>query len=583
VLLALAVLSLGGCGSCGSKSEKDAGADAADALTPIPAPAGHVGDFFVANPGATWTKVRSTLGQPALFLPQSFGALATVLIGLPITLSAEVDEAVAVVGAAARHGRGPLQGAVAIHVKAGDRFVDQVTRGQGARFNATLDPATRITLLTDKIAPESQKVALGVLGNYLILAQKTADLYALGPYVVRTLGAAAAPKEDVVVDVPERALAGSVREAVRALRDEVASAAVTVLPITGMLDTASELLGDSQGARFVVSFEADGVHGRGTLTPTVGGGAGSKVLADLAVGDARPILDLPDTTTAALLWREGATTRAENVPNQAEGLARLLGAEVTAEEKAAISSALRAEAAARGDWQAIGVAFNGTGPTAVVRAPVTDPDQMRKALKQLVDLAALPSVKKALTTLGIKLVVEKAVVENLTAEVTRVRLARADEGDVGAPSDAKAKTDPKPRVGDKKPVTAPRGETPKAVDLLYFVDGAGVFAAAGFDPKDSLRALTKAPAGPNLASIAPMASMLSVVGNEAAFVLVADLLRINAMTSGTVPPSTPMPLVLAAGRSGASGTAQLWGRFDVPTRVVEEVVAELMRRKTSGP
>jgi hypothetical protein len=573
VLLALVLLPVGACGSCGSKpSGVDAG-DSAEALTPLPAPAGHLADLYVANPSATWSKARSALGQPALFLPQSFGALATTLIGLPITQSAEIDEAVPVVGAFVRVGRGPVQGAIGVHVKAGDRFVDQVTRGDGARFNATVDPVTHVTLLTDKIAPGNMRLSLGVLGNYLIVAPKPADLYAVGPYVVRTLGAASVPKDDVVLDVPEKALSGPILDEVRALGDEMKGVALSVLPVTGLLDTTSALLGDAQGARFALNLDGDALRGKGTLTPKAGGGPGSKIVEELAVGDVKPLLELPDATTAGLLWRLSPATRAENAPKEADALAHLLGSDVSAEDKAAITAALRAEAAAHGDWQTVGVAFNGTGPTAVVRAPVTDPDQMRKALKQLVELAAIPSFKKTLAGLGGKLVTEKVVVENIAADVTRIRFQRADDKDVSARVDPKKES--KPKTEKVKAV-----ETPKALDLLYFVDKDGLFAAAGYDPKDSLRALVKAPAGPNLGASAPIASALSPIGAEAACVLVADVLRINAMTTGAMAPATPAPVVLAAGRSGPP--AHLWGRIDVPVRVVQEVIADLMRRRASG-
>ena len=260
--------------------------------------------------------------------------------------------------------------AIGVHVKAGDRFVDQLTRGEGARFNAAVDPATHVTLLTNKVAPESAKLALGVLGNYLLVARQPADLYALGPYVVRTVSRAPAPKEDVALEIPEKALAGPVLDEVRALRGRSEGAAAALLPISEMLDTASTVFADSAGARLVLRFEPSVVHGRVTVTPKPGAGPASKVVADLAVGDVKPLLDLPGGTSLGLLWRESASARVENAGKQADALARLLGSDVTAEERAAVSSALRATAEARGDWQALGVAFNGTGPSTVVRTPV---------------------------------------------------------------------------------------------------------------------------------------------------------------------------------------------------------------------
>jgi hypothetical protein len=222
------------------------------------------------------------------------------------------------------------------------------------------------------------------------------------------------------------------------------------------------------------------------------------------------------------------------------------------------------------------VAFNGTGPTAMVRAPVTDADKMKKALKQLVDVGGLPAFKKMLAGIGFKLAADKAVVENLSAEVTRVRLSRAgdDAKDASKKDDAKKK-DP------KKKADAPEPDVPRAVDLLYFVDGTGLFATAGYDPKDALRALAKAPSGPNLGGNAPMADALRAVGGDATFVLIADALRITAMTMGGAAPSAPKPLVLAAGRTMSPG--ELWARLDLPAAVVQQLIGEYTRRRTGAP
>jgi hypothetical protein len=569
-----------GCSSKGGGA--DAGAPTAE-LTPVPAPAGHLGDLFIATPGATWAKARGTVGQPAMFLPQSFGALATTLIGLPVTIAAEIDEGVPVVGAAVRDGTGAPEVVVGLHVKAGDRFVDQVTRGEGARFNATVDATSHITRLTDKVAPERAKFALGVLGNYLLVAAKPADLDAVGPYVVRTLGAAraprdaAAPKEDVVIDLPEKALAGPIADQIKQMRGTVDGAPVTLIPLGAMLDSAATLAGDAKGARVTLTFDDAAVHGRAAVTAKPGG-AGSKLVADLAVGDVKPLLDLPDTTTLGLLWRESAKARLDNAPKQADALARLLGAGVTDEDKAAITSALRAESAARGDWQAIGVAFAGTGPTAMVRAPVEDPEAMRKALKQLVDLSNLAGFKKLVGAMGVTVTTDKVVVENLAADVTRVRLAHGDPKRGKDDKPAKSAQDAKPAKPGGKSDANPAGAA-NAVDLLYFVDANGLFAAAGYDPRDSLRALTKAPGGASLAGSAPVAAALKDVGAEVVFALVADVLRMDAMTSGRMPPAASTPVVLAAGRASAGAATELWARFDLPTSVVQQLVQQFMSQQ----
>jgi hypothetical protein len=578
-LLALALLAGG---ACSSKGGPDAAPTASASLAPVPAPAGLLADVFVTTPGATWTKARQAVGGPAVFMPQSFGGLVTTLIGMPITQAAELDEAVPAVGAFARQGKGPLAFTVAVHVKDGDRFLTQLTKGEGARYEATLDVPSHVTLLVDKIAAKtgSARTALGVLGNYLLVAEKPADLIALGPYVVRTLPARPPPKEEVVMELSDASLAGPVAEALRDLREDGESAAALV-SVGGMLDTLGTLLGSASRARITVSLDAQVVRARANVVPKPGG-AGEKLVAELPVGDAKPLLDLPEGTTLGLLWRESAASRAESAPKQADSLAKLLGKDVSGEDREAIRAALRAEAEARGDWQTVGITFAGTGPTAVVRAPVGDAEKMKKALKQLTDLGALPTFKKSLAGVGLRIDVEKAVVENLAGDVVRVRLARVDStGPHAAPNpgaDAKAKPDKGKKDDKAKP--ASDGDLPKSIDLLYLVNGQGLFAAAGFDPKDSLKNLALAGGGANLAHNKPMADALAGLG-DAGFVLIADALRVEAMTAGMPAAGPPLPLVLAAGRTAAP--AELWGRLDLPVPVLQRLVTEMSRRRTQQP
>jgi hypothetical protein len=215
----------------------------------------------------------------------------------------------------------------------------------------------------------------------------------------------------------------------------------------------------------------------------------------------------------------------------------------------------------------------------MVRADVADADKMKKALKQLVDLGSLPAFKKMLAGLGFKLAADKAVVENLAAEVARVRLSRlGDEGKEPAKKNDAKKDDAKKKDAKKGAPEPAAPDTPRAIDLLYFVEPSGLFATAGYDPKDALRALFKAPSGPNLGGNGPMAGALAAVGGDAAFVLVADALRITAMTTGGAAPPTPQPVVFAAGRTAAP--LEAWGRFDVPAAVVQQLLTEYGRRRS---
>src|SRR4051812_48137788 len=63
--------------ACSSKvAPDDAGAAALpESLAPVPAPDGLVAELYLSTPAATWDKLRAMVGGPAMFLPQSFGAL----------------------------------------------------------------------------------------------------------------------------------------------------------------------------------------------------------------------------------------------------------------------------------------------------------------------------------------------------------------------------------------------------------------------------------------------------------------------------------------------------------------------------
>ena len=212
-VLALCALSVGACSSHGGAP--DAGPPAVLDETPLPAPAGHLGDLFLPTPGATWDKARGLIGAPALFLPKGFSALVATLVGLPITYSAEIDDAVPVIGAAARQGQGPVAFAIGVHVKAGDRFVDQLTRGEGARFNAAVDPATHVTLLTDKVAPRARSSRSASSATTCSSPVSRPTCTRSGPTWCAPSAAPPAPKEDVALEIPEKALAGPVLDEVR--------------------------------------------------------------------------------------------------------------------------------------------------------------------------------------------------------------------------------------------------------------------------------------------------------------------------------------------------------------------------------
>src|SRR5512139_509852 len=145
-------------------------------LEPIPAPAGLLADVFVPNPDEAWAKARVTVGGPALFLPSNASNLAVTLLGLPLAVSAEIDGNVPLVGALVeRAGGGRPRAAIGIHVRDAGKIEGLLVKGENARFQLRVDEKTSITLLESKDGG-ARPLALGLLGNYLLVAQDTADL-----------------------------------------------------------------------------------------------------------------------------------------------------------------------------------------------------------------------------------------------------------------------------------------------------------------------------------------------------------------------------------------------------------------------
>jgi hypothetical protein len=554
-----------GLGGCATKAPQEVAAAAED-LSPIPAPEGHLADLFVPAPDAMWTKARALVGGPAAFFPQSFGALAATLLKLPVAVAAEIDGAVPVIGASLKKAPAPAQAAIAIHVKAGGRFLDQLTKGPDARFTSKLDETSRINVITAKSETPGAvpPVAMGVLGNYLVLALNPVDLAAVGPYVVRTLPSRTAPKEDVAIEMPEAALSGPVLAEAKRSWDNTRKGldqlgAPVLLPVSGTVEMLLGVLADSKQARLTFDLGDTAVHARLTMTPKPGGGAATRAIDEMAVGDLAPILDLPASALLGMLWREPAAVRAASIPKQAEALAARLGPDAKPEDKEAILAALRAEDEARGDWVALGMSLEAIGPNAMVRAPLVDSEKMAKALKQILALGKLASVKAQLKESALDVTSSKAVIENLPGDVQRVRFERVQA------KDAKSAKDPKTKGGSPA-----EGAVPTSIDLLYLVSKDTLYGAAGYDPKEALRALTKAPGDASFGSNAAIKAAVAPLGADASFALVVDPLRILAVRAGKSAPPDAAPVVVAIGKTAQPSA--MWGRIDVAAIVVQELI-----------
>lgn len=602
VLLAALALAAGPAG-CSKPDPQPAPAPVVD-LSPIPAPAGLVAELFLPTPDATWAKARIAVGGPALFLPVNAGTLVANLLGLPVTAGQEIDGAAPVLGAVVDAGVGAApppgaaaddvgaarqraRGAVGIRVKSGSALIAQLTRVEGARFQARVDAATSMTFIEPQGAAPSGsaagsaaapaataprgRVAMGVLGDYLLVGNTVEDLTLVGPYVVRTLPKAPVPKEDLAVEIPRAAIDGPILGAVRGFwekaRGPLTSAAggagaADELALAPTIESWLAILGDLERARVTLVLD-EAAHLRLSGTPRAGGGAASRAVAEAAVGDVKPLLDLPGDALAGVLVREQPGARGEGVGRQVQALTRLIGGEVPEKDREAIAAALRAVAEARGDWFSAGLRWAGVGPTAYVRAAVSDEEKLGAAIEDLVELSKLPSVKAFLKEEKLRVSTAKHVVERLPGDARRIRFERVEE---------KGKKDAKESKGTAPAAGAdPAATLPKAVDLVYLLKDKNLFASAGYEPDEAMRRLVGAPEGERLGAVPAFQGALKALGGDTSFALVVDPLRIVATRAGKPPQGDPTPVVLAAG-AGAGDAGALWLRVDVPTVVIREAV-----------
>lgn len=545
----------------------DGGAPSAVTLAPLPAPAGLLAEMTLSAPDATWQKARALVGGPAVFLPQSSGALAATLLGLPITIAPEIDGAVPIVGAVVdAPGEPRPRAAIGIHVKAGDRFVQQLTAGQSARYSSRVDPATQVTLLDSKGGKAA--LAMGVLGNYLLLAEKEADLIEVGPFVARTVSTRTAPKDELALDVPGDALGGPLRAKLEkmwaALKPAADASGPTsligpLISVSSVVDTLLPLLGDLQRGRVSLNLEPGFVRARVSLDAKPGLGPAMKTIAGMAGGDLRPALELPAGTMVAMVLRETAASRKASAPARAEALAKVLGKSASAADREAIAKAVQGLADGRGDWVSAGFRLGGTGPAAYVRGAVADADLLGHSMKDFVAIARTPGAKELLAELELGISAKKTTVEKV-GDVERIRFERA-------PAKGAAAKLPSP-VGGK--VVPPPAD---AVDLFYTIGKEVFVAAAGLDAKAALVSVTSTPEG-KLEGTPSIRAAMEALGGDVTFGLVVEPLLALAAFAGKPGAADSAPVALALGRTPPSGEdpGRIWLRFDVADADVQELV-----------
>ncbi|MDI1446445.1 hypothetical protein [Polyangium sp. 6x1] len=548
-------------------------------LEPIPAPAGLLADVFVPNPDDAWAKARAAIGGPALFLPSNAGNLAVTLLGLPLAASAEIDGNLPLVGALVeRTGGGRPRAAMGVHVRDAGKVEALLVKGENARFQTRVDEKTSITLLEPKDGG-ARSLVIGLLGNYLLFAQETADLLDVGPYVARTLPTAKMPKGDVSFELPREALGGPIEKGLRSSWESLrprprpgATAAgdkaptAVPSPLNGLMDALLGILVELDHARITLDFDDRAAHLRLVGTPREGS-AGAANIAAMTVGDPRRLLELPADADIAIYMQDSAKSRATDAKKYADALAAAIGKDVPDADREALSAALVALAEGRGDSFTAGASLLSTGPAIYARSDIADEGKLDEALGNLLGLAKRKSFAAWLGQNEIDVTTGKTVLENLPGDIRRIRLTRAEGKDDKGKKDAKADKDRK-----DKPAAAPEG-VPSTIDVLYTLGKEGLILAAGYDAKASFRAILDAPGKENLSGRAEAKTALAAIGDKTAFVAFVDPLRLLNRRAGKPELGPSAPVVFALGKGGEGiGANDPWMRLDVANLAIQELV-----------
>lgn len=551
-------------------------------LDPLPVPADLVADVYIPNPDAAWSKARVAVGGPAKFLPATTGGLAATLFGLPLMVGGEIDGNIPMVGAVleGRDG-GKARVAIGLHLRAADKFIHQVTKGENARHAARIDEKTKITLI-EPTGGGTGSAALGVLGNYLVAAPTVEELLNVGPYVVRNLTTAKMSTNDITFDLPQAALEGPVAKTLRSRWDSIkprpkadSPAASLPSPVQGLVDGVLAVMGEIAHAKVTVDFDDQAAHVRFAGTPKMPLAPGSRI-ASMTVGDPKKLLELPGVTDAAVYIHDAPEVRASDAQQYATALSAAIGKDLTDDDRAAIEKALLALAKSRGDTFSAGFSLLPTGPAAFVRSSVTNRDDLSRSIDDLLGLADRKPVARWLGDLSLGVTSSKAVIEDVKGDVRRIRIERvepkgAPDKPGGKPGAKAAEPSKKEDPGTKKSPAAT--EIPTSIDVLYLFGTENLVLGAGYDAKAALRLILDASPKDDLSTRTEVATPVNALGDKVAFVAVVDLIRIFARQSGSASQNGGTPLVFALGKGGDKlGADDPWMRLDVANTMLQEII-----------
>jgi len=458
---------------------------------------------------------------------------------------------------------------VEVHVRDGVRAVQLLTQGTAAKYTAA--PSNRgVVVLEPKPTLTSRVAALGVLGNYLLVAEKSEHLVECGPYVAGTLSKRKPPPGDVVLVAHRAALQGPLAKRVREsweafrtdrekedekLRQERKRApdfgdpAVVLSDIGGRVESGIAVLADLDQAIVRIDADASGVHTLVEMIPSTGDGAASKMFASFAGGDVEPARALPQDATVGLLLRDREEGREESVARQADRVVALLGDRAKEMDKQRIRDALSSWSNGSGSWLAASLSTTRDGMDLVVRGPATEPVVFDQGVRSVLGLLDVPAVREPLEHHMGKLKVSKV------QKVGDGAFLHVDRQRRGQP-----------------------GEEPQTVafDVAWKVDGSGYEVRTVRDAKTWLSSREPVRSS-RLDDNTMSAKVLGSMGSDTSFLLYLDpqLFLLSMAPPGATMKEQSAPLVLAFGGESKRG----WCKVVLSHASVREIVKTFGRRE----
>lgn len=340
---------------------KEAPAPAASASLPeVTAPAALVAELSVGNPKETWSRLLRAGGDLAQALPSSLPVLLATSLSLPPAAAGTLDESVPFVGAVlSQAGSSEPDLVLGVHVTSGPELVASLTLGDGAKFRR-VELAPRVVRLVSAPGAPELDGALGVSGNYLLLASRADALRDAGRFVAEGVAKRARSEPGLTLSTSQSVVGGALARRLRDLwqsqRGALAARAraeqqakgrpadfaepeVLLSGADSVVDSWLSVLEGSRAFSFNLTPEAERFRAELTLTPAADGAA-AQLSKELAVGPIAPLLGLPQQTTAALLLRGDAAAQPGEPSALAGSLSKLFGARLSADQTKKLNDAL---------------------------------------------------------------------------------------------------------------------------------------------------------------------------------------------------------------------------------------------------